>query len=625
MERKSVKKSKTIKNYINVFKVIYMVASFGIIDVWLRITTRWMGYYSIFEIPPNLFTLSWSVLLTCLLYCIPKVRVRKVVYGICYYIFLIYAVVQYGSYLILGRILYISDFMLAKEGTDYSSFIASFLNLSMVIQIVLLICTGMIGVVIIPNLENGKWKNKIYYILGILTAIIVVGTTPNLYGKRNAEWDDFVNPAFEYKQFTNSCFDLELTGMYQFIARDLLLKFEKMNQDYTSVYEEIDQYFEKRPNHQENTYTGKYKGKNVIFVMMESMDDWLISSEDTPTISYMMEHGVNFTNFYTPDYSTGYTFNTEFASNTGIYPYSNGNVAYSLSKNRYSNSIANTFYSAGYSVNSFHCGSAAFYNRGAMHEAWGYEKYHSYTDYESEDVSIHNDIFLTESNELYSDLIADSPFFSFVITYSPHLPYTEEDEVFQEAVKQYPEYAEGEVNEEDVIRAKAKLTDDMFEALLKQLEQDGILEDTVIVAFADHYAFGLNNKEFLQEVSEEAGNSILENTPAFIYCAANETSVQVDKVMQTVDLVPTVANLCGIEVSHEIMGSDIFDENYPGYAIFPNNTWITEQAYMKDGTMIWNNGMREDDISRMKEYVQETYQVNDGILDSDYYRYLSEK
>ena len=79
-------------------------------------------------------------------------------------------------------------------------------------------------------------------------------------------------------------------------------------------------------------------------------------------------------------------------------------------------------------------------------------------------------------------------------------------------------------------------------------------------------------------------------------------------------------NLFGIDVSTEIMGQDIFDENYVGYAIFPNGTWLTNSTYVKNGVVQWNYDMSKEEIAEMNAYVQQVYEINDAILDSDYYK-----
>ena len=61
--------------------------------------------------------------------------------------------------------------------------------------------------------------------------------------------------------------------------------------------EEIRTYFDSQPQHSPNSMTGKLAGKNVILVLMESMDDWMIGKH-TPTLEKLMAEGINFTRFY---------------------------------------------------------------------------------------------------------------------------------------------------------------------------------------------------------------------------------------------------------------------------------------------------------------------------------------
>lgn len=603
-------------------EIFFLVFSFGILDVWLRVQSRWIGAYSIFELAPNLFTLLWSIILVAVVTIVPSRRAGRILYGILYYFFLTYTIIQYGSYLILGKFLYISDFMYAGEGGDYSSWVLSFITPSMVLWIIVLILIGVCGIVFFPTKNHNEKKITFIRLGTVCLCVIGLFLAPKLYGETVTEehWDDFFNPAFEYKHFTNVNFDMELAGEYQFLARDVFIQINKLTKDYTDERQMVESFFSEKADHSVNSMTGIFAGKNVLVFMMESMDDWLITPEDTPTIYKMMSEGINFTNMYTPDYSSGYTFNTEFAFNTGVYPYSNGNVAYSLQRNAFPYSIANTFADAGYSVNSFHSRISTYYNRGQMHEAFGYTKYHSYQEYPSVNISVLDDRYLTKCDELYADVVGREPFFSFIITYSPHLPYTDKDELAQTALSLYPQYDQQENREVAILRAKAKLTDDMFAELLRRLEQDGLLADTVIIGFADHYAYALSDSELLQQLSENAGNSILENTPAFIYCSGLSQPIEVEKVMQTIDLAPTILNLFGLDVPKETMGHDVFDDSYIGYAIFPNGTWLTNTAYIENGNVVWNSGMTDGEITEMNSFVQHVYLVNDAILDSDFYR-----
>lgn len=605
---------------------LWILGTFGLLDVWLRIETRWIGLYSIFEIAPNAFTLLWAVILTVLV-TLPKSRkAGRILYGVTYYVFMIYSLIQYGAYLCLGKFLYFSDFLNTGEGTQYASWILSFVTVRLLLEIVVLLTVGLIGILLFPHQSKDNSKVAVGLRLGLLcVSLIGVLLTPKLYGSPTGEWNDFSNPAFEYTKFVEPNYDMELTGMYQFMVKDLKNQtwrlFKLHNRDVTP----IDAFFAEREPHQNNEMTGVFRDKNVILVMMESIDDWMITEQDMPTLYRMMKEGITFANFYTPGYANGYTFNTEFAFNTGVYPYSNGNVTYALANSTFSSGVASVFHRSGYATHSYHKGTPSFYNRGIMHRAFGYEQYHSFEDYPQIGLVLRNDCFLVEHENVYRDLVGPERFCSFVITYSPHLPYDDTEWLSQLALERYPQYDVAEQREVNILRAKAKMTDDMFAGLLTRLEEDGLLQDTVIVGFADHYAYGLSDKELLQQLSEAAGSSILEKSPAFVYCADWETPMVVDKVMQTTDLGPTLLNLFGLEVPHNVMGCDVFDEAYEGYVIFPHNTWVTKDAYVKNGVVQWNTGMSDGEIAEMNAFVQRVYAINDAILDTDYYAQKADK
>ena len=605
----------------NLAACFFLIVTLALPDIWLRFQTRWIGAYSIFELAPNLFTLLWSVILTALVTMVPSRKIGRVVYGIVYYLAALYAVVQYGAYLLLGKFLYISDFLFAGEGADYASWVVDLLSAGFLVQVVILIAAGVVGILLFPDRSCAYPRGVALHGAIILACIVAMVPIPKLYGEKPQEnsWDDFTNLAIEYDRFANANTDMELTGVYQYLFRDIQIQIERNTKDYSEEITMLDGYFEQKPAHSDNTMTGLLKGKNVIVVMLETVDDWVITPEDTPTLYRMMKNGISFTDFYTPGYSSGYTFNTEFAFNTSVYPYTNGNSAHSLGRNSFSCSIARRFSDAGYTVNSYHEGQPDFYNREVMHKAWGYKQYYCYQDYEYTGMDYLDDRYLTECDGLYTDVTSDAPFFSFVITYSVHLPFTDEDPLAQTALALYPQYDVQEDREVAILRAKARLTDDMFAGLLERLEADGMLEDTVIVGFGDHYAYGLSDQQRLQQLSEEAGSPILERTPAFVYCAGCDLSMEVDKVMQITDLAPTIMNLFGLEVPHEIMGSDIFDENYEGHVVFANGTWLNDTTYVKNGAVVWNNGMTEAEIAQMNADIQQIYQVNDALLDSDYY------
>lgn len=229
------------------------------------------------------------------------------------------------------------------------------------------------------------------------------------------------------------------------------------------------------------------------------------------------------------------------------------------------------------------------------------------------------DRFLVDCDELYARMIDTEPFLDFLITYSGHLGYDEIDALTTYALEQYPEYADdSRPYEINGLFAKARLTDDMFARLLERLAEDGLLENTVLCVYDDHYAYGLTDRAVLEEYSAAAGGRLLERTPCFIWYEGC-TPRTVDKTMQTVDLLPTLANLFGLPAPRTL-GRDAFDPSYAGCAIFPDGTWLTDAAYVQNGKVVWNDGMAEEEVAEMNAYARRFQEVNDAILDTDYYR-----
>ncbi|MCI5704017.1 LTA synthase family protein [Agathobaculum sp.] len=593
------------------------VGAFWAVDLLLRIFTGSASYYPLYAAAPNLFSIGFGALFTALCLLLPA-KAGKAFYGVLYAAWAVYAVVQYGVHRIFERFLFLSDFLLAGEGLQFAGYIRQLVDGSFLLFVLLLMAAGALGVKCLP--PRGKlpgcraplWLAAAF----VLTQLIA----PRCYAPvpDTPDWDSWQSSGYEYSRFTSSGYDMALTGPYQFVLRDAwLMRPGGGTQDEARA--EADAFFAARPAHADNEMTGLLAGKNLIAVQLESIDDFVLNEENTPTLARMQREGINFSEFYTPQYANGYTFNTEFAAQTGVYPYANGNAAYSLSRSAFPYGFGHLFADGGYAANSFHKSEAKFYNRGAMHQAFGYAQYHSALDYTDDETEAGTDRFLAECDALYEKMTAKTPFLDFIITYSGHLGYDEIDALTTAALERYPEYTDpARPYEINGLFAKARLTDELFETLLSRLEADGLLENTAFLVYDDHYAYGLTDRAVLEEYSAAAGGRLLERTPCFLWypgCAPQTVS----KTLQTVDLLPTVANLFGLPAP-QTPGQDAFDPAYPGYVIFADGSWMNGAAYVKNGAVQWNESMDDAEIAEMNAYARQFVRVCEAILDADYFR-----
>jgi phosphoglycerol transferase MdoB-like AlkP superfamily enzyme len=192
-------------------------------------------------------------------------------------------------------------------------------------------------------------------------------------------------------------------------------------------------------------------------------------------------------------------------------------------------------------------------------------------------------------------------------------------------LKKYPEYLGMTGNEEtDCALLKARLVDDFFRELLTALEEEGKLSDTVIIGVTDHYTYGYKDEEVLLQLSGVSDKLLLEKTPCFIW-SRDLAPLEVTKTLNTSDFLPTVLNLLAIESEYAYIGSDAFDEDYEGYALFSDGSWIKGDAaydagkdrylYLKEDAAPVTPQLRQ----KMDALVEEYTQVNNLILETDYY------
>ncbi|MBR4863761.1 MAG: LTA synthase family protein [Oscillospiraceae bacterium] len=580
---------------------------------------------------------AWAVLLTAVVVLLPRTAGR-ITFGATYYFSLLWALAQTGYNSVFGKMMWLTDIFYAGEGADYfGDILGSFPALWWIGGILLL---GLGGVLIWRFPEPGKgFRPRIPAMVAAVLSVALLCVLPELVFLKDL---DIWGTRSEYAQSSSfratyeTMYDAKKTynicGVYQLTFRDVWVHMlypltPAYQMDLQNRTEEINAFFDQRESAGENEMTGSLAGKNVVLVLMESMDDWMITPEDTPTIYKLQQESINFTNFYTPGYGTARTINSEFCINTGIYLPTNGDYVFDYVTNAFNQSLAFQARSNGYSAEVFHYNDPAFYSRGVFEPAMGYNAYNCYADYESDTDALYDDCLLFDIPELNDLFFREGQTFNTIITRSAHLSYVYNEVLSYYALKQYPEYrGKYGSQEEDCARVKARLVDDMFARLLEELEAKGQLENTVIIAVTDHYTYGYKNMEELLAHSGVEDELLLEKTPFFVW-SSDVTPCAVDKTMNTADLVPTVLNLLGIDSPYRYLGQDAFDPNYKGYALFPDGSWICEGVVCKNEgngktTILENTNNKEltpEFLSDMSRLTGEFIQVSNLLLQTDYY------
>ncbi len=573
-----------------------------------------------------LFSLFWA-LFFCGIFTMLPTMARRIGIVLLITVFALSCILHAVMYNLFGSFFSFADLMYTEDGLAFFSF--SYLKARKLLWLTVVGCILM-SVFLAWNLKKEIYSIKKAVIGSILIVLSVLG----IYSQHKKLMAD-VNTSISfngvietegdiYQSMTNKNYAMSITGIYQYLYRNFMVSSGLENQlNNSKIYKELDQYYSMRAQneHVPNEMSGIFEGNNVFFIMLESIDTWMLTEDYMPNLYAVQQESINFVNHYTPSYISAGTFNTEFIANTSLIPPTTGINPKVYSENYFPYSIGNCFANIGYSVNSFHGSNPHMYNRGVIHENLGYKKYHNWTA-----MNMNNHMLDSQMINGYSKMVSNEPFFSFVITYSGHGPYTDELHEISDAhidlardlvAQKQIEATKTDLEEYTHAIAHAMETDAFVGGLMKQLETDGLLNNTVLVFFTDHYGKYMTNHEFIMELKGVDNKDFLTNTPFFIY--QSETSAQtVETISSTMDIVPTVANLFGLDVEYAYYsGVDIFSEE-EHYVIFPGNNWYDGEIYY---TLDYEGELTEKILDRCRK-VTERIRYSEYTLRSNYFSYL---
>lgn len=428
--------------------------------------------------------------------------------------------------------------------------------------------------------------------------------------------------------------------------------YNKMDLDMTNASSNavtsMHRYFSAKAATQQNEYTGLFEGKNLILITAEAFSPYVISEELTPTLYRLTQkEGFVFTNFYQPGWGQS-TTGGEFAVMTGIIPtWINNNLSFYVSHRDYMPfALGNQFRALGYNTLAYHNNSYTYYNRHLTHPNLGYDYY-----------GVGNGLHMTGgSNWPYSDeemfqLTVDdyindyvengTPFHAYYMTVSGHANWGWGNAMSakhrEEAVAAYPDASQPV---QGYIAANLEI-EYALRYLMERLESAGIADDTVICMSADHYPYALVTEEtdYYCELSgindSERYMSRYRNT-LLLWCGDMEFPVVVDTPCSTIDIIPTLSNLFGLEYDSRLLsGRDVFSANYSAtypttsmpLVILPTaagDSWITPAGSYEAATRTFtpNPGVAVSDsyVTQVESIIDAKYAYARAIIQYDYYR-----
>ena len=417
--------------------------------------------------------------------------------------------------------------------------------------------------------------------------------------------------------------------------------------DLKPVEEYIQQHYAK-PNPE---YFGMAKGRNVIYIHLESFQQFLIDYklkvddkeyEVTPFLNslYHSKETFAFSNVFN-QVKAGKTSDAETMIETGLFGLNQGSfmvnyggtntqqaAPFILSKNGYNSSAV------------FHGNAGSFWNRNTAYKQWGYNYFFdaSYFTKQNSSNSFQyglNDKYMLKDSIKYLERL-QQPFYTKFITVSNHYPYTTSlsgDDLGFPLAKTQDETINGYF-------ATANYLDSSIKAFFDYLKESGLYKNSIIVLYGDHYGISNSRNPALapllgknSETWSSYDNAMLQRVPYMVVIPGMDKGGIIDTFGGEIDMLPTLEHLLGIESNKFLqVGQDMLSPDHDQIVAFRSaNYFVTPEYtsysgrtyYTKTGEEITNpDENTKEQLDKIREAANLQLRISDSIQTGDLLRFF---
>ncbi len=406
---------------------------------------------------------------------------------------------------------------------------------------------------------------------------------------------------------------------------------ELINSSDDLVLNNLNEYFINNKIHEENSYTGLFENKNLIVIMMESVNDIFINEELYPNFYKLVSSGYYFKNNYSPRNSCA-TGNNELSGMIGLYSIYNKCTANTYSNNLYPESIFNLFKEKGYKTTSMHDYTEKYYQRREIHSNMGSERYYDVDDLNithntKEEEWASDEEFMTEVVKILSNYKKDERFMTWLTTVTSHQPYGQslygdkylylfEDSMYDNYDIKLKRYM-----------SKLKVLDDGLGVLLKGLKDQNKLDNTVIVLYGDHYPYGLSNTILKEALPYSIDEKYENERVPFVIWSNDLEGTTFQEYTSYINVTPTIANLFNLNYDlRYYVGDDLFSPTYTSMTIFADSSWKNEIGYYdaqtSNMTYYSNKTYSVEDLIKINETIENKIKYSNLAIQHNYFNYL---
>ncbi|GAA0086311.1 LTA synthase family protein [Clostridium sp. CTA-7] len=360
-----------------------------------------------------------------------------------------------------------------------------------------------------------------------------------------------------------------------------------------------------KENIPDNEYKGILKGKNLIAIQVESLENFVINKkvygqEITPTLNKLLSQSLYFDNIYEQN-NSGTSSDADLMVNTSIFPVREGSTFPTYPWTSY-NSLQNILKSEGYTTISTHAELPGSWNWAEPHKSFGTDKLWDINEFNVDEIiglGLSDESYLKQiSSKLKSE---NDPFYTFLATLTSHGPFEiPEDKKLLDLPKDLDENMLGKYFQ------SVRYTDEAIKMFIEELEKNGQLDNTVLMIYGDHCGV---HKFYQDEIknaplNEDWWQENYKKIPFIIYNKDIEGTT-ISKSGGQVDFLPTISYLLGVDRSE-------FDNTSMGRVLVNTN---------RDATIL-NNGdiMGTPKDSNEENHLKDSFKIADFIIEGNYFK-----
>lgn len=449
---------------------------------------------------------------------------------------------------------------------------------------------------------------------------------------------NYVLAEIERPQLLQRGFDREYLvkniGLFNFHLYDIVQqsrsKAQRVLADGNELSEILTYIDEEASDHSTTELAGIAEGKNVIFVWLESLQTFVINNElhgeeITPFLNSLINDSYYFENFYHQT-EQGKTADSEFVSETSLYPLPSGAVYFTHGDNTYQ-SLPQMLGKNGYSTSVFHANNSSFWNRNVMYKTLGIDHFYDINAYNVTDENtvgwgLKDKDFFEQSMKYLTSL--KEPYYTRMITLTNHHPFSldEEDATlmpFDSNSRTLNQYFQ-----------TVRYLDESLELFFDELKAAGEYDDAIIVLMGDHYGISdFHDRAMAMYLEKEEitpyDHIQLQRVPLYIHIPGEKGEV-ISTVSGQVDIKPTLLHLLGIDDDNELgFGTNMFGENRKDFIALRDGSFITEDVIYTKG-LFYDRVSGElieetDTLLELKERAQQDLTYSDQLIYGDLLRF----